>query len=162
MKKAIYPGSFDPITKGHLDIIERSAAAFDEITVVIMNNGLKKYTFTVEERLTMIQDALKELPGRFKIDYYDGLLIDYLKENDIQIVIRGLRALTDFNYEFQMSLTNRQLYPKCESVLFVTKNEYSYISSSIVKEVSMYHGDVSSMVPPNVKEALDAKYAGGR
>ncbi len=158
MNIAIYPGSFDPITNGHLDIIERSVKVFDKVDVVIMDNIKKQYRFSIEERMQMINDSVGSLKEKITVSHYEGLLVDYCELTGAYTVIRGLRALTDFDYEFQMALTNRQLNSKVDSVLFVTNNNYSYISSSMVNEIASYHGDVSFMVPPNVNEKLISKY----
>lgn len=158
MNRAIYPGSFDPITNGHLDIIERAARMFDEVHIVVMHNIRKKYTFPLEERIELIQKSLVGIPGNFVVSSYDGLLVDLCKSEDIYTVIRGLRALTDFDYEFQMAITNRQLEERVESVLLVSNIKYTYVSSSMVKEVAYYHGDVSDVVPSCVLSALKREF----
>lgn len=159
--EAIYPGSFDPITRGHLDIIRRSAKVFDRVHVVCMVNQSKKYAFSLEERMDMIRRTLDGLGDKVVVDSFCGLLVDYCERQKIYTVIRGLRALTDFDYEFQLALTNRRLNDKVDSVLFVTGNNFSYISSSMVKEIASYHGDVSFMVEPYVEKKLSALYNDG-
>lgn len=151
---AIYPGSFDPVTNGHLDIIKRGIKIFGRVRVVLMINSEKKYLFTEKERLEMLREALSDETDKVEFDSYSGLLADYCKQNDVYTVIRGLRALSDFDYEFQMALTNRSLNEKVESVLLVTNSSYTYLSSSIVKELAGYNGDISRMVPPNVERML--------
>lgn len=151
---AIYPGSFDPVTNGHLDIIKRGIKIFGRVRVVLMINSEKKYLFTEKERLEMLREALSDDADKVEFDSYSGLLADYCKQNDVYTVIRGLRALSDFDYEFQMALTNRSLNEKVESVLLVTNSSYTYLSSSIVKELAGYNGDISRMVPPNVERML--------
>lgn len=159
MKAAIYAGSFDPITNGHLDIIERSAKVFDRIHIVSMINSEKKYTFTTEERLELIRKSTIHC-NRIEIESYQGLLADYCKEKGIYTLVRGLRALTDFDYEFQMATINRKIDESIESVLFVASNKYSYISSSVVKELASYNADISQMVPRAVAKALTEKLGG--
>ncbi len=158
MKEAIYPGSFDPITSGHLDIIERACKVFDRVHILVGRNINKKCLFSDEERIQLIKDCTKHLGDKVVIDSYDCLLVDYCDKVGIHTVVRGLRAMTDFDYEFQMALTNRQLNEKVESVLLVSNIIYTYVSSSMVKEVASYHGDVSDIVPPNVLAALKEKY----
>lgn len=158
MKAAVYPGSFDPVTNGHLDIIYRASKVFDEIRVVIMINSAKRYTFSVEERLEMLREAVKDFPGKVIVESHDGLLVDYCRSVETYTVIRGLRALTDFEGEFQMAVLNRKLEPKVESVLFVTSTEFSYVSSSAVRELASYGGDLCNMVPEHVRLALEEKF----
>lgn len=161
MKAAIYAGSFDPITNGHLDIIERSAKVFDKIYVLAMINNEKKYTFTIEERVELIKKATKHCP-KVEVDSYQGLLVDYCKMKNVYTLVRGLRALTDFDYEFQMATINRKIDDNVESVLFVASNKYSYVSSSVVKELASYGSNVSDIVPKAVDEALKKKLRGGK
>ena len=157
--EAIYAGSFDPITKGHIDIIQKSSKVFDRIHVVIMINSQKKYAFSLEERLEMIRNATKEFGDKVVVDSYCGLLVNYCEEKGIYTVVRGLRAMTDFDYEFQMALTNRSLDERVESVMFVADSNYTYISSSVVKEIASYGGDISFMVDPYVEKKLKELYA---
>ncbi|MCR5654914.1 MAG: pantetheine-phosphate adenylyltransferase [Lachnospiraceae bacterium] len=159
MKKAIYPGSFDPVTYGHLDIIKRAAAIFDEVTVSVLYNVKKSSLFSVDERVKMLKEATKDLPN-VKVDSFSGLLIDYAKSKDVHCVIRGLRAITDFEYELQVSQTNHLLsHGDLDTVFFTTDLQYSYLSSSSVKEIAYFQGDVSPCVPDFVADALEAKYA---
>ncbi|MBO0996993.1 pantetheine-phosphate adenylyltransferase [Bacillus sp. SD075] len=156
-KIAICPGSFDPITFGHLDIIQRGANVFDEVYVVIVNNSAKNSLFTVEERLELITEATAHMPN-VKVDFYQGLTVDYAESVSANAIIRGLRATSDFEYEMQGTSMNRFLNNKIESFFIMTKNQYSFLSSSIVKEVAKYGGDISELVPSVVQKALAKKY----
>ncbi|MEK4010771.1 pantetheine-phosphate adenylyltransferase [Peribacillus sp. FSL M8-0224] len=156
-KIAICPGSFDPITFGHLDIIQRGANVFDEVYVVIVNNSAKNSLFTVEERLELITEATAHMPN-VKVDFYQGLTVDYAESVSANAIIRGLRATSDFEYEMQGTSMNRFLNSKIESFFIMTKNQYSFLSSSIVKEVAKYGGDISELVPSVVQKALAKKY----
>lgn len=155
--KAIYPGTFDPITYGHLDIIKRASKIFEEITVVVMNNPRKKPFFTLEERLEMIKESTKEIKN-VKTDTYSGLLVQYVKSHSANIVIRGLRALEDFEYEFEMALTNREMYPKLETIYLMTDLKYLFVSSSMVKEIAKFKGELEKWVPPIVEKKLQEKF----
>ena len=158
MKKAVYPGSFDPVTYGHLDIIKRAATLFDELTVVVSNNVAKSSLFSVEERVNMLKEVTKELPN-VKVDSFSGLLIDYAKENNVNVSIRGLRAITDFEYELQIAQTNRKLSEGTLDTFFLTTSlEYSYLSSSSVREIAYFGGDISQCVPDYVREQVMEKY----
>ena len=158
MKIAVYPGSFDPVTLGHLDIVKRASMMFDTVVVTVMHNSAKSSLFSVDERVKMIKEAVSEF-GNVEVDSYDGLLIDYCKEKGIHIVVRGLRAITDFEYELQIAQTNRELsHNNVDSVFLTTNLRYSYLSSSTVKEIASYGGEVSGMVSENVFKALEAKY----
>ena len=158
MKKAVYPGSFDPVTYGHLDIIKRAATMFDELTVVVSNNVAKSSLFSVEERVNMLKEVTKELPN-VKVDSFSGLLIDYAKENKVNVSIRGLRAITDFEYELQIAQTNRTLSEGALDTFFLTTSlEYSYLSSSSVREIAYFGGDISQCVPDYVREQVMEKY----
>ena len=146
MKTALYPGSFDPITLGHLDIIRRASHMFDTLIVAVMCNSAKTPLFTLDERVKMIEESVKGLDN-VKIVSFDGLLIDYCKKNDIHIVIRGLRAITDFEYELQIAQTNKELsHNEVDTVFLTTSLIYSYLSSSVVKEIASYNGDISPCV----------------
>lgn len=158
MRKAVYPGSFDPVTYGHLDIIERSAAIFDELTVSVLNNKSKTALFSVEERVNILKEVTKHLPN-VKIDSFSGLLCDYAKENDFHVSVRGLRAVTDFEYELTIAQTNSKLSSGDLDTIFLTTSlEYSYVSSSMVKEIASFNGDISLAVPPYVAEKVYEKY----
>lgn len=156
MKIAIYPGSFDPVTKGHLDIIERSAKMVDVLIVAVLNNNSKSPLFSVEERVNMLKEVTKYMDN-VKIDSFSGLLVDFAKKYDATIIIRGLRAVTDFEYELQMSQTNRIMDKKVDTIFLTTSLEYAYLCSSTVKEVSMCGGDVDKFVPPYVVEKIHEK-----
>ncbi|MBP3458459.1 MAG: pantetheine-phosphate adenylyltransferase [Lachnospiraceae bacterium] len=158
MKAAIYPGSFDPVTYGHLDVIRRSANIFDELTVSVLNNVGKSALFSVEERVKMLEEATKDLPN-VKIDSFSGLLIDYAKEKDVHVVVRGLRAITDFEYELQIAQTNHKLSNgELDTMFLTTALEYAYLSSSSVKEIAYFNGDVSPCVPDFVAKELYGKF----
>jgi pantetheine-phosphate adenylyltransferase len=158
MKRAICPGSFDPITYGHLDIIGRASAQFDEVIVAVGNNRSKEGYFTVEERLKMIVETTAKF-GNVKVDSWKGLLGDYCKANNIDVIIKGLRAMSDFEYELQMAQVNLQ-GSGVESMFMATSPAHSFLSSSLIRELAHYDGDVSSMVPPAVIAALKAREVG--
>ncbi len=158
MKRAVCPGSFDPITYGHLDIIERASAQFDEVIVAVGNNRAKEGYFTVEERMAMIAETTAKF-GNVKVDSWKGLLGEYCKANNIDVIIKGLRAMSDFDYELQMAQVNLQ-GSGVESMFMATSPAHSFLSSSLIKELAHYNGDVSSMVPPVVNAALKAREAG--
>lgn len=157
MKRAIYPGSFDPITFGHLDIIKRSAEIVDELVVGVLNNSAKKSLFSLDERVSMIEEMTKEFPN-VKVASFDGLLVDYMQEIDATIIIRGLRAVTDFEYELQIAQSNHVQNPKVETVFLTTNLKYSYLSSTIVKEFASYGGDISKFVPEQFIQKIYDKY----
>jgi pantetheine-phosphate adenylyltransferase len=154
---AIYPGSFDPPTRGHEDLIRRSLALADRVIVAVAVNPLKQPLFTVAERLAMLQGAIGD-ESRVSYQSFDGLLVEFARRVGATIVVRGLRAVSDFEYEFQMALMNRQLHPSLETVFLVTALELTYLSSSLVREVARFGGDVSALVQPGVAEALARRY----
>lgn len=158
MKKAIYPGSFDPVTYGHIDIIKRAASIFDDLTVSVLNNKAKHSLFSIDERVNMIEEIVKNLPN-VHVDSYEGLLVDCAREKDANVIIRGLRAVTDFEYELQMSQTNRKLSDDSIDTVFLnTDLRYAYLSSSTVKEVAAFGGDILKFVPENVAKLVYEKY----
>ena len=158
MKTALYPGSFDPVTLGHLDIIQRASKMFDTVIVAVMCNSAKTPLFTLDERVKMIKESVKDLDNVI-IESFDGLLINYCREKNIHIVIRGLRAITDFEYELQIAQTNKELSHNQVDTVFLTTNlKYSYLSSSVVKEIASYNGDITPCVPDFVADALYKKY----
>ncbi|MGM9928975.1 MAG: pantetheine-phosphate adenylyltransferase [Bacillus sp. (in: firmicutes)] len=154
---AVCPGSFDPVTNGHLDIIQRGAKVFDELYVCVLNNSSKQPLFTVEERVQLIEEVTKHIPN-VKVESFNGLLVDYAVKKEADAIIRGLRAVSDFEYEMQITSMNRVLSDYIETFFIMTKGQYSFLSSSIVKEVAKYGGNISELVPPIVKEALVEKF----
>jgi pantetheine-phosphate adenylyltransferase len=157
-KIAIYPGSFDPVTNGHIDLVKRATTLFDKVIVAILLNVKKQALFTVEERLEMLQESMKEIPGLI-FDSFDGLLVDYAKEKGANAILRGMRAVSDFDYEFQLALMNRKLNRDVQTVFMMTSLRWIFTSSSIIKEAAQFGGDISDMVPPNVAREIMAKYA---
>ena len=156
MLRAIYPGSFDPVTNGHLDVIRRSSKMVDELIVGVLNNNAKMPLFSVEERVRMLEEVTKDIPN-VRIYPFDGLLIDFAAKMEAGVVIRGLRAITDFEYELQMSQTNHKLNPDVETIFLTTSIEYSYLSSTTVKEIASYNGDITQFVPEAVVGKLEQK-----
>ncbi len=154
---AVYPGTFDPVTNGHVDLVQRSLRIFDEVIVAIAANPRKAPLFSLNERIDMFKEATKEC-GNVVIEGFDGLLVDYIKKKNAVATIRGLRAVSDFEYEMQMALMNRRLDSNIETVFMMPSEEYSFITSTIVKEVASYGGDVSSLVPKVVVERLKGKF----
>ncbi|HET9317686.1 MAG TPA: pantetheine-phosphate adenylyltransferase [Vicinamibacteria bacterium] len=158
---AVYPGSFDPITNGHLDIIERSLSVFDEVIIAILVNVEKQPLFTVDERVELIREACKG-DARVRVETFSGLLVDYAEKVGASVIVRGLRAISDFEYEFQMALMNRRLDPRIETVFMAPAESYSYVSSRLVKEVFQLGGPVAKLVPPVVEKRLEEKYGAAR
>ena len=158
MKRAIYPGSFVPITFGHLDIIARSAKIFDEVVVGVLNNSEKNALFSVDERVSMIK-GLTESYENVTVGSFGGLLVDFAKQIDAQIIIRGLRAVTDFEYELQIAQTNRVAYQDLDTVFLTTSLNYSYLSSTVVREMASYGGDITNSVPKEIIPQIEAKYS---
>lgn len=157
----IYPGSFDPVTYGHLDIIDRCAKKFDKVIVSVLNNASKKNMFSIEERLDLLKKVLEKYDN-VEIDSFNGLLIDYAKKKNCSLIVRGLRAVSDFEYEMQMALVNKKLEEDIETIYMVSQGQYSYLSSSIVKEVAMFGGNISCFVPKVVEKAIIEKINGGQ
>ncbi|MEY3836315.1 MAG: hypothetical protein RLZZ448_144 [Actinomycetota bacterium] len=155
MKKAVCPGSFDPITNGHLDVIERASHLFDEVVIAVLVNNSKSSLFTIEERIVLAKDCVKHLPN-VKVDMWSGLLVDYCRENKVDAIVKGLRAVSDFDYELQMAQMNLQL-KGVDTLLMATKPAYSFLSSSLVREIARYGGDVSNLVPAGVLSELTRK-----
>ena len=156
MIKAVYPGSFDPITNGHLNIINRASKLYDELIVLVAISPAKKPFFSIEEKVNMIKDSVKDLPN-VKVDFYEGLVVDYASKNNVQVLVRGLRAVSDFEYEFQLAAANRFINNEIEMVFFMANSENNFISSSMIKEMALAGQDVSSLVPPMVTKYLKAK-----
>lgn len=157
MKRAIYPGSFDPVTNGHVDIILRSSKIVDRLIVGVLNNSAKKSLFSVEERVSMLKELTKDLPN-IEVTSFDGLLVDYMREIDASIIVRGLRAVTDFEYELQIAQTNHIENTDIETIFLTTNLQYSYLSSTIVKEFASYGGDISKFVPEQFVDRIYEKY----
>jgi pantetheine-phosphate adenylyltransferase len=158
--KALYPGTFDPPTNGHLDLIQRGAKIFDSLTVAILVNPVKNPLFTVEERVEMLQEVTNPL-GNVSVATFDGLMVGFARQQGATAVLRGIRAISDYEYEFQMALMNRRLAPEIETVFLQPAGRYSFVSSRMVKEVFSFGGDVTGLVPPNVLKRLRARINGG-
>jgi len=156
-KLAIVPGSFDPFTNGHLDIVERGAKIFTEVIVTVFNNKAKSPLFSVEERVNLVKESTKHLPN-VSVDSSDYLLMDYAREKQADVVLRGLRAISDFEYEMQITSMNRKLNVDVETLFIMTNNQYSFLSSSMIKEVAEYHGNISGLVSEVVEQALKEKF----
>jgi len=154
--KALYPGTFDPPTNGHIDLIQRGARIFSHLTVAILNNPVKNPLFTVEERVEMIREATEALPN-VNVDRFSGLMVEFARREGAAAVLRGIRAISDYEYEFEMALMNRRLAPEIETVFLQPAGRYSFIRSSMVKEVFSFGGDVSELVPPNVLKRLQGR-----
>lgn len=157
MRTAIYPGSFDPLTNGHLDVIERAAKLFDRVVVAVAKNESKHPLFSMDERLSLVRQAIKHLPTA-EADTFEGLLVDYVTRRNAQAIVRGLRAVSDFEFEFQLALMNRKLNEKIETIFMMPKDTYTFISSRIVKEIAHLGGDIHTFVPPHVRSALVEKF----
>ena len=158
MRKAVYPGTFDPITYGHLDVIKRGSKIFDELIVAVGHNPLKDPLFTINERMDMLSKNTVEIQNT-KVDCFEGMLTDYMKEMQTNVILRGIRTVSDFEYEFQRALTNRVLKADIETVFIMTSQEYSFLNSSLIKEAVSLGGDISTFVPPDVEKLLQQKFA---
>lgn len=157
MKRAIYPGSFDPLTLGHLDIIERSSRLVDELIVAVLINSAKNSLFSINERVSMIKEAICDIPN-VSVESFDGLTVDFAREREANMIVRGLRAVTDFEYELQIAQTNHIMNSEVDTIFLTTSLKYSYLSSTIVKEVASYGGDISRFVPAFIAERVYDKY----
>ena len=158
MRTAVYPGTFDPVTNGHIDIIERALKLFDRLYVLVGENPQKETTFTAEERVEMLKQALKRHSNKIAVEHFDGLLLDYVKKKKSSVIIRGLRAISDFEYEFQRAQFNREFAKDIETIFIMTKDDYAFLSSSIVKEIAMFGGSVRGFVPEIVEKKLKEKF----
>lgn len=159
-KLAIYPGSFDPITNGHLDVISRAAGMFDHVVVAVAHNVEKMPLFTTKQRVALVESAVKGIRN-VSVDGFSGLLVEYARQKKARVIVRGLRAVSDFEFEFQMALMNRRLEPRVETIFLMPKDEYTFISSRLVKEIAWLGGDVSNFVTADVQRALKEKIAAG-
>jgi len=157
MKKAIYPGTFDPVTNGHLDVIKRGSIIFDTLIVSVGRNPLKETLFSVKERMEMIRDHVREFKN-VEVDCFDGMLVDYLKKQQTNIILRGIRTVSDFEYEFQRALTNRALSKEVETVFVMTSEQYSFLNSTLIREVVSLGGSMSQFVPTDVERRLKEKF----
>lgn len=155
-KIAVYPGSFDPVTNGHIDLIERAAKIFDKVIIAVAHSRPKGVLFTVEERVAMLRDAVKAMPN-VTVDDFDGLVVEYVKRTGANVMVRGLRMLSDFEYEFQMALTNRKLAGDIETIFMMPHEDYSFISSRLIKEAASFGADLRNFIPKKVVEALQKK-----
>ncbi len=158
MKKVIYPGTFDPVTFGHIDIVKRAVDLFDEVVVTVAKNPTKQPLFTTEERVEMLRESLMEFKSKVVIDSFDGLLVEHAKQVGAQAIIRGLRQISDFEFEFQMALMNRKLSGDITTIFLMPHERYTYLNSTVIRNLASLHADVSSFVPLNVHEALKKKF----
>lgn len=158
MRTAVYPGTFDPVTNGHIDIIERALKLFDMVYVLVGDNPQKAPTFAADERVGMIENALKKHNDKVKVEHFHGLLLNYVKKKKSNVIIRGLRAISDFEFEFSRALLNRELEKDIETIFIMAKDDYAFISSSIVKEIAMFQGSVKGFVPEIVEKKLKEKF----
>ncbi len=159
MRTCVYPGSFDPITNGHLDIIERASTLFDKLIVGVLINASKEPLFSAEERIMFIQESCTHLDN-VEVESFEGLLVDFMKYKNASTIVKGLRAVSDFEYEFQMALMNKKLNPKIETIFMMTNSEYSYLSSSLVKEVARFGGCIKGLIPHIVEKEIFKKFKG--
>ena len=158
MRTAVYPGTFDPATNGHIDIIERALKLFDKLYVLVGENPQKETTFTAEERVEMLKQALKSHNNNVEVEHFGGLLLDYVKKKKSNVIVRGLRAISDFEYEFQRAQFNREFSKDIETIFIMTKDDYAFLSSSIIKEIAMFNGSVKGFVPESVEKKLKEKF----
>ena len=158
MKTAVYPGTFDPVTNGHIDIIERALKLFDKLYVVVGDNPQKAPTFSAKERVEMLKESLKSHNKKIEVEHFQGLLLNYVKKKKSNVVVRGMRAISDFEYEFSRALLNRELAPDVETIFIMTKDDYAFLSSSAVKELAMFDGPVKGFVPEIVEKKLKEKF----
>ena len=158
MRTAVYPGTFDPVTNGHIDVIERALKLFDKLYIVVGDNPQKAPTFTTEERVSMLKEALKKYNNRIEIEHFDGLLLNFVKKKNSNVVIRGLRAISDFEFEFSRALISRELANDVETIFLMTKDDFAFLSSSIIKEIAMFNGPVKGFVPEIVEKKLREKF----
>ncbi|MBI2101312.1 pantetheine-phosphate adenylyltransferase [Candidatus Woesearchaeota archaeon] len=158
MKTAVYPGAFDPVTNGHIDIIERALKLFDKLYILVGENPQKTATFSPDERVEMLKESLKMYNSRIEIEHFNGLLLDYVKKKKSNVIIRGLRAISDFEFEFQRAQFNREFAKDIETIFLMTKDDYAFLSSSIVKEIAMFNGSVNGFVPAIVEKRLREKF----
>jgi len=158
MKTAVYPGAFDPVTNGHIDIIERALKLFDKLYILVGENPQKTATFSPEERVGMLKESLKKHNHRIEIEHFNGLLLEYVKKKKSNVIIRGLRAISDFEFEFQRAQFNREFAKDVETIFLMTKDDYAFLSSSIVKEIAMFSGSVKGFVPAIVEKKLREKF----
>lgn len=158
MKTAVYPGTFDPVTNGHIDIIERALRLFDKLYILVGENPQKSTTFTADERVKMLENALKGRNDRIQVEHFEGLLLDYVKKKKSNVIVRGLRAISDFEFEFQRAQFNREFAKDIETIFIMTKDDYAFLSSSIIKEIAMFKGSVKGFVPEIVEKKLKEKF----
>ena len=158
MKTAVYPGTFDPVTNGHIDLIERALKIFDKLLIVVADNPQKTATFTKKERVEMLREVLRKYNNRIEVEHYDGLLLNYVKSKNSNVIVRGLRAISDFEFEFSRALLNRELEKDIDTIFIMTKDDYAFLSSSIVKEIAMFNGPVKGFVPEVVEKKLREKF----
>ena len=162
LRRIVYPGTFDPITNGHIDLVGRALQLFDEVVLAIAADSTKKPLFTLAERKSMAEQALTHYGGKVRVTAFHGLLVDYVQKEDSRAVLRGLRAVSDFEFEFQMALMNRKLNDSIETLFLMPRGAYTYLSSTIIKEIGRLGGDLSAFVPPMVAKGLHEKYHGGK
>jgi len=160
LRRIVYPGTFDPITNGHLDVISRALQLFDEVVVAIAADTTKKPLFTLEQRQALAEKAMADWNGKVRVTIFRGLLVDFVQSQDARAILRGLRAVSDFEFEFQMALMNRKLSDKIETIFLMPRDTYTYLSSTIIKEIGRLGGDISSFVPPVVEEAMRKQFQG--